>query len=414
MGDIIAMKKISGQIIKCMCVSLACVITMTACENSKNTTSDNMAEDKYALSYNFDSTFTSENSMSKCNDFAYLAPITGGLFEYDTVENKTVELPQIPQDNGDLHFGVINDAQLYDGQIFTSVYYMSNSDNGGNPTKFMLLNPNTGDSKELYSVEEKYSACRAVISDDGNIFYTANLFGDNNQKNPPEHTDEKGYDISYSLVKYDTNTKKETTLVNGVNFYYLTGDRIYFDRISNKNNSVHLYYTTYDDAENGKEPIDTGLDVGQHYLGYMWTVKDGIVYYACDDNKLSSYDTNTKEKADVFSSDSGIRTFGFWKDKIVFCSRYQDENNIYRSQISIYDTKTKEEKRVSTEVLNDDKDYDEKTSERPNGFIVSDDLDYFIMEVHSVLTTGSKYYKVYEDGTKEEFFESKWEEEILE
>lgn len=399
------------QITRWISAILLCCIILTSCGKTESDIQKNEIKDEYNFSYNFNNNFTSGDSINESGDFIYLSPISGGLFEYDTVEDKTVELPAIPYEDGALRGASIQGSQLYDGQIFTTVWYQINEGGGDNSTKFMLINPNTGEARQIYSVEEKYGAQSAVISDNGIIFYVANLYGDNNSSDPPEHIDENGYDISCSLVRYDTNSKEKTTLVDGVFNYFLKGDRIYFDRVNN-NNSVHLYYTTYEDAENGKKPVDTGIDVGKHYLGYMWTVKEDVIYYADDSGSLFSYDTQTSETSVVFSSKYSIRTFDFFGNKIIFSSRYKDENGIYRSQISMYDMKSKVETNISTEALAEDEDYDEKTSENPSNFIVSENLDYFIMETHQISGgCGSKYYKVYEDGTREEFFESGWDTE---
>jgi hypothetical protein len=275
----------------------------------------------------------------------------------------------------------------------------------------MLIDTSTGDFEEALSVDEKYGAQSAVISEDGNIFYTSNLYGDNNSDGA-EHSDSNGYDISYSLVRYNIDSKQTETLVSGVNNYYITGDRIYFDRIKNSDNSVRLYYTTFEYAESGAEPIDTGVDVAENYLGYMWTVKDGLVYYADDSGTLYSYDTDSKKTDSIFTSDKGIRHCGFWNDNIVFFSRYTDENNVYRSQISIYNTKTETETLVCEETLLDNENYDPADSEKPSNFIACDDenMDYFIMETNQVSGGGgSRYYKVYADGSSELIFESGWD-----
>lgn len=366
-------------------------------------------EDLYNLTYDFDADFTSMFSISRSNDFIYLSPMTGGLFEYDILKEKVVELPEISQQSGDFYTPMITNPQLYDGKVFVTSWYMSNAAGGDCPTNFMLVDANSGSVEEIYSVPEKHGAQCGVISDEGDLFYMSNLFGDNNVRNAPQHLDDNGYDIAYSLVRYNINSKQETVLVNGVNRYRITGDRIYFDRVKYSDNSVRLYYITFEDAEKGNPPTDTGVDVAKNFLGYMWTVKDGIVYYADDTGSLKSYDPESKKTEEIFRSEYGVRTFKFWGDKIVFFSRFPDKFDVYRSQISIYDTKTKTEKMVCSEKLKDDPGFDPINSENPFSFVAYDDMDYFIMETHQKSGCGSRYYKVFADGTKEQFYESGWE-----
>lgn len=370
-------------------------------------------KDLYEFCGDFESRLTSDNGMSKSESFVYLTPRIGGIYELDTNSGKVVKLPEFKKENDLMSGELISCVQLYDGKVFSLLWYLMNHSDEDNSTKFMTINANTGETECIYSVEDRFAADSAMVTKDDKIFYLKNLFGDydSSNKEESEHSNEQGYSIEKSLVLYDLKSKEEKTLVNGVNYYYITGDTIYFDRINNKDDSVRLYYTTFDDISENKEPVDTGVDVGVNYNGYMWTIRDGKLYYANDTGTLYLYDFETQKTEEVFSSEKGIRYFKFWKDKIIYTGRFLDGNYGHRSHVSMYDIKTKEETVVLLGALQTDEDYDEETSVLSDSFLASDDLDYFIMEVNHVTISGSRYYKVYEDGTKEQFFEVGWEKE---
>ena len=384
-------------------------VVIILCINIAGKEKETLETDKagvYSFNYDLNSRETSAFFINTSSNFMYFTPVEGGIYEYDMIENKLIDIyEKINTDNTD---EIISTVMLYDGKIFSC----RGSVDGKSPTKLSLYDPNMEKEEIISETDAKFQASDAVISTDGTVFYTVDIIGDGD---PEAHLDENGYECSRSLKCFCLDDKQEVTLVNGLYSYRIFDDRIYFDKMK-PSGALHLYYISFDESKNGTAPHDTGIDVGDDINGCMWTVRDGIIYYASDKTKeLRSYNTESDEIKTVFSSDKGIRKFDFLNNKIVYFTRYRDEGvNAYRSVICLYDPDSGEDKVICKGATEADKDFDPVSAEMPFGFAVIPDTEQIVVCSLQYGIGCTRYYKYDPSGENELISEISWDYSLSE
>ncbi len=383
-------------------IAIVCMSVFGSNKDKDKEKESNEADKSAAYSFNYDlnSRETSGFFINASGSFMYFTPVEGGIYEYDLVGNKQIDITE--KMNSSDQSVVVSTVMLYDGKIFSC----RGSVDGKSPTKLSLYDPTTDKEELISETDAKYQASDALISADGTVFYTVDTIGDGS---PQDHLDENGYESSRSLKSFRLDDKQEVTLVNGLYSYKISGDRIYFDKMK-PSGSLHLYYISFEEAKNGSAPHDTGIDVGDDINGCMWTVHDGLIYYASDDtNELRSYDTASGETKTVFSSDKGIRKFDFLNDRIVYFTRYRDkEVNAYRNVICLYDPASGEDKVICKGASDSDKDFDPVSAEMPFGFAVIPDTEQLVICSLQYGLGCTRYYKYSADGEGELISEISW------
>ncbi|MDE6148890.1 MAG: hypothetical protein K2F81_02185 [Ruminococcus sp.] len=360
-----------------------------------NKSNDNKVINKYEFIENETNMFMSD-VVGNSGDFVYFDDyVTSSYYEYDTVKEKRIKMPVE---------GLIAHYNFYNGDLYC-VHADSN-----NKLSIVKWDINTGDYETIYTppngVEGLY---HFAMTTDGLMFFL--------ERKPSSEVaigksveDEDGYIINYTLYIYNPKTNEKTAVVDGVDRYYVSGNRLYFDKVHFLKQTEEIFYIDFDKPE---EVIDTGIccrteeAVKNGYDGWFY-VDDEYIYYSGGTKNYyrRSIKDNEEELLYTYSDSEGYigRCIEFNGKQIIYVRCEFDNEVKFGAKLYELDTETKEVKNIwidtSEELLGD------YASFKGND-------EYYYLSTHPAnrlinegKILGCHYYLIYANGEKKLMYDN--------
>ncbi|WP_124101389.1 hypothetical protein [Ruminococcus sp. Marseille-P6503] len=389
-------KKIKISIITTAIIILAILVSLVIFLSNRN--SKNVTEEyKYQLINNETNLYISD-LVAYAGDFIYFNDyITNYYAEYDVYKDKQIQMPVK---------GQISDFNFYNGNLYCILYTEFEVDN--THLSIVKWDINTGNYETIYvppkGVDGLYNFS---MTTDGLMFFL--------ERKPTSEvsiqkfiSDPDGYNINYTLYIYDSETNEKTALAEGVDRYYIRGNRLYFDKVMVSDNTEDVFYLDFDDPD---KIIDTGIccrtaeAVKKGYEGWFY-VDDEYVYYSggTADYYRRSMKTDKEELLFTYTDSEGYiaRSLEFNGKQILYVRcKFNDEVE-FGAKLFELDTETKSNENIWTDT----------TSELLGDYAsFKNNNDFFYLSTYAGDYSGrTNYYIVYPDYTKKEIYRnSYWE-----
>ena len=222
--------------------------------------------------------------------------------------------------------------------------------------------------------------------------------------------DKDGYTINYTLYIYNPETKEKNALAEGVDRYYISGNRLYFNKVHFLKQTEEIFYIDFDKPE---EVIDTGIScrnedaVHNGYSGWFY-VDDEYIYYSggTENYYRRSIKNNEEELLYTYSDSKGYigRCIEFNGKQIIYVRCAFDNDIEFGAKLFELDTETKEVKNIWT-------DTQEELLVDYASFKGNDEFYYLSTSPANKLINegkkiGNHYYLVYADGNKKIIYDN--------
>ena len=274
-------------------------------------------------------------------DFIYFSDyVTNYYCEYDTLKDKQIQMPVK---------GLIAHYNFYNGDLYC---VHADSDNKLSIVKWDI---NTGDYETIYTPPEGVEGLyNFSMTTDGLMFFL--------ERKPTSEVaigksidDKDGYTINYTLYIYNPKTKEKNALAEGVDRYYISGNRLYFDKVHFLKQTEEIFYIDFDKPE---EVIDTGIScrnedaVHNGYSGWFY-VDDEYIYYSggTENYYRRSIKNNEEELLYTYSDSKGYVACNieFNGKQIIYVRCAYDNEVGFGAKLFELDTETKEVKNIWTD-----------------------------------------------------------------
>ena len=306
--------------------------------NNKNNISK--VVNKYEFIENEANMFMSD-LVGNSGDFVYFNDYNTSYYgEYDTLKDKQIQMPVK---------GLIAHYNFYNGDLYC---VHADSDNKLSIVKWDI---NTGDYETIYTPPEGVEGLyNFSMTTDGLMFFL--------ERKPTSEVaigksidDKDGYTINYTLYIYNPETKEKNALAEGVDRYYISGNRLYFDKVHFLKQTEEIFYIDFDNTE---EVIDTGIScrtkeaVKNGYDGWFY-VDDEYIYYSggTENYYRRSIKNNEEELLYTYSDSKGYigRCIEFNGKQIIYVRCAFDNDIEFGAKLFELDTETKEVKNIWTD-----------------------------------------------------------------
>ena len=358
--------------------------------NNKNNSSK--VVNKYEFIENEANMFMSD-VVGNSGDFIYFSDyVTNYYCEYDTLKDKQIQMPVK---------GLIAHYNFYNGDLYC---VHADSDNKLSIVKWDI---NTGDYETIYTPPEGVEGLyNFSMTTDGLMFFL--------ERKPTSEVafgasieDEGGYTINYTLYIYNPETKEKNALAEGVDRYYISGNRLYFDKVHFLKQTEEIFYIDFDKPE---EVIDTGIScrnedaVHNGYSGWFY-VDDEYIYYSggTENYYRRSIKDNEEELLYTYSDSKGYIcwTAEFNEKQIIYVRCAFDNDIEFGAKLFELDTETKEVKNIWTDTQ-EELLVDYNTFKGNNNY-------FYLTSCNTQETNCTTYYVINSDYSKKEMFKnSNW------
>ena len=350
---------------------------------------------KYDFIENETNMFMSD-AVGNSGDFVYFNDYNTDYYgEYDTIKEKQIKMPVK---------GLIAHYNFYNGDLYC---VHADSDNKLSIVKWDI---NTGDYETIYTPPEGVEGLyNFSMTTDGLMFFL--------ERKPTSEVaigksidDNSGYTINYTLYIYNPETKEKKALAEGVDRYYISGNRLYFDKVHFLKQTEEIFYIDFDKPE---EVIDTGIScrnedaVHNGYSGWFY-VDDEYIYYSggTENYYRRSIKDNEEELLYTYSDSKGYVACNIeFNGKQIIYVRCAFDNEVgFGAKLYELDTETKEVKNIWTD-----------TQEELLGDYASfkDNNEFYYLSTHPANKLlnegemiGNHYYLVYADGNKKLIYDN--------
>ena len=337
-----------------------------------------------------------ENSMytnlpsGNIGDFLYFNDfITDYYGEYDTLKQKQIQMPIA---------GDITDLNFYNGDL-----YCLHADSNGK-LSIVKCDVNTGNYETIYTPPEGVEGLyNFSMTTDGLMFFL--------ERKPTSEVavgasieDEGGYTINYTLHIYNPETKEKKALAEGVDRYYISGNRLYFNKVHFLKQTEEIFYIDFDKPE---EVIDTGIScrnedaVHNGYSGWFY-VDDEYIYYSggTENYYRRSIKDNEEELLYTYSDSKGYIcwTAEFNEKQIIYVRCAFDNDIEFGAKLYELDTETKEVKNIWTDTQ-EELLVDYNTFKGNNNY-------FYLTSCNTQETNCTTYYVINSDYSKKEIFKN--------
>ena len=359
----------------------------------KNTANKNI--DKYEFVKNETNMFMSD-VVGNSGDFVYFNDyVTSYYSEYDTLKQKQIQMPVE---------GLIANYNFYKGDLYC---IHADLDNKLSIVKWDI---NTGDYETIYTPPEGVEGLyNFSMTTDGLMFFL--------ERKPSNEVpvgtsikDDDGYIMDYTLYIYNPETKEKTAITQGVDRYYINGNRLYFNMIHFLDQTEEIFYIDFDKTE---EVIDTGIScrtkeaVENGYDGWFY-VDDEYIYYSggTENYYRRSIKNNEEELLYTYSDSKGYigRCIEFNGKQIIYVRCAFDNDIEFGAKLFELDTETKEVKNIWT-------DTQEELLVDYASFKGNDEFYYLSTSPANKLINegevlGCHYYLIYSNGEKKLMYDN--------
>ena len=361
--------------------------------NNKNNSSK--VANKYEFIENETNMFMSD-VVGNSGDFVYFNDYNTSYYgEYDTIKEKQIKMPVK---------GLIAHYNFYNGDLYC---VHADSDNKLSIVKWDI---NTGDYETIYTPPEGVEGLyNFSMTTDGLMFFL--------ERKPTSEVaigksidDNSGYTINYTLYIYNPETKEKKALAEGVDRYYISGNRLYFDKVHFLKQTEEIFYIDFDKPE---EVIDTGIScrnedaVHNGYSGWFY-VDDEYIYYSggTENYYRRSIKDNEEELLYTYSDSKGYigRCIEFNGKQIIYVRCAFDNEVGFGAKLYELDTETKEVKNIWT-------DTQEELLVDYASFKGNDEFYYLSTSPANKLINegevlGCHYYLIYSNGEKKLMYDN--------
>ena len=361
--------------------------------NNKNNSSK--VANKYEFIENETNMFMSD-VVGNSGDFIYFSDyVTNYYCEYDILKDKQIQMPVK---------GLIAHYNFYNGDLYC---VHADSDNKLSIVKWDI---NTGDYETIYTPPEGVEGLyNFSMTTDGLMFFL--------ERKPTSEVavgasieDEGGYTINYTLYIYNPETKEKNVLAEGVDRYYISGNRLYFNKVHFLKQTEEIFYIDFDKPE---EVIDTGIScrnedaVHNGYSGWFY-VDDEYIYYSggTENYYRRSIKDNEEELLYTYSDSKGYIcwTAEFNEKQIIYVRCAFDNEVGFGAKLYELDTETKEVKNIWT-------DTQEELLVDYASFKGNDEFYYLSTSPANKLINegevlGCHYYLIYSNGEKKLMYDN--------
>ena len=361
--------------------------------NNKNNSSK--VANKYEFIENETNMFMSD-VVGNSGDFVYFNDYNTSYYgEYDTIKEKQIKMPVK---------GLIAHYNFYNGDLYC-VHADSN-----NKLSIVKWDINTGDYETIYTPPEGVEGLyNFSMTTDGLMFFLERK-SSNEVPVGTSIEDDDGYIIDYTLYIYNPETKEKTAITQGVDRYYINGNRLYFNKIHFLDQTEEIFYIDFDKPE---EVIDTGIScrtkeaVKNGYDGWFY-VDDEYIYYSggTENYYRRSIKDNEEELLYTYSDSKGYVAcnIDFNGKQIIYVRCAFDNEIVFGAKLYELDTETKEVKNIWT-------DTQEELLSDYISFKGNDDFYYLRTHPANKLLNegemiGNHYYLVYADGNKKLIYDN--------
>ena len=360
-----------------------------------NKNNSSKVANKYEFIENETNMFMSD-VVGNSGDFVYFNDYNTSYYgEYDTIKEKQIKM---------LVKGLIAHYNFYNGDLYC-IHADSN-----NKLSIVKWDINTGDYETIYTPPEGVEGLyNFSMTTDGLMFFL--------ERKPTSEVaigksidDNSGYTINYTLYIYNPETKEKKALAEGVDRYYISGNRLYFDKVHFLKQTEEIFYIDFDKPE---EVIDTGIScrnedaVHNGYSGWFY-VDDEYIYYSggTENYYRRSIKDNEEELLYTYSDSKGYiaRCIKFNGKQIIYVRCAFDNEVGFGAKLYELDTETKEVKNIWTD-----------TQEELLGDYASfkDNNEFYYLSTHPANKLlnegemiGNHYYLVYADGNKKLIYDN--------
>ena len=306
--------------------------------NNKNNSSK--VANKYEFIENETNMFMSD-VVGNSGDFVYFNDYNTSYYgEYDTIKEKQIKMPVK---------GLIAHYNFYNGDLYC-VHADSN-----NKLSIVKWDINTGDYETIYTPPEGVEGLyNFSMTTDGLMFFLERK-SSNEVPVGTSIEDDDGYIIDYTLYIYNPETKEKTAITQGVDRYYINGNRLYFNKIHFLDQTEEIFYIDFDKPE---EVIDTGIScrtkeaVKNGYDGWFY-VDDEYIYYSggTENYYRRSIKDNEEELLYTYSDSKGYVAcnIDFNGKQIIYVRCAFDNEIVFGAKLYELDTETKEVKNIWTD-----------------------------------------------------------------
>ena len=355
----------------------------------------NKSIDKYEFVKNETNMFMSD-VVGNSGDFVYFNDyVTSYYSEYDTIKEKQIKMPVE---------GLIANYNFYNGDLYC---VHADSDNKLSIVKWDI---NTGDYETIYTPPEGVEGLyNFSMTTDGLMFF---LERESSNEVPVGTSikDDDGYIIDYTLYIYNPETKEKTAITQGVDRYYINGNRSYFNKIHFLDQTEEIFYIDFDKPE---EVIDTGIScrtkeaVKNGYDGWFY-VDDEYIYYSggTENYYRRSIKDNEEELLYTYSDSKGYVAcnIDFNGKQIIYVRCAFDNEIVFGAKLYELDTETKEVKNIWT-------DTQEELLVDYASFKGNDEFYYLSTSPANKLINegevlGCHYYLIYSNGEKKLMYDN--------
>ena len=386
-------KRIKITVISGLLIIISITVFLIFYFNNKNNSSK--VANKYEFIENETNMFMSD-AVGNSGDFVYFNDYNTDYYgEYDTIKEKQIKMPVK---------GLIAHYNFYNGDLYC---VHADSDNKLSIVKWDI---NTGDYETIYTPPEGVEGLyNFSMTTDGLMFFLERK-SSNEVPVGTSIKDDDGYIIDYTLYIYNPETKEKTAITQGVDRYYINGNRLYFNKIHFLDQTEEIFYIDFDKPE---EVIDTGIScrtkeaVKNGYDGWFY-VDDEYIYYSggTENYYRRSIKDNEEELLYTYSESKGYvaYTIEFNGKQIIYVRCAYDNEVVFGAKLYELDTETKEVKNIWT-------DTQEELLSDYISFKGNDDFYYLRTHPANKLLNegemiGNHYYLVYADGNKKLIYDN--------
>ena len=331
-------KRIKITVISGLLVIISITAFLIFYFNNKNNSSK--VANKYEFIENETNMFMSD-VVGNSGDFVYFNDYNTSYYgEYDTIKEKQIKMPVK---------GLIAHYNFYNGDLYC-VHADSN-----NKLSIVKWDINTGDYETIYTPPEGVEGLyNFSMTTDGLMFFLERK-SSNEVPVGTSIEDDDGYIIDYTLYIYNPETKEKTAITQGVDRYYINGNRLYFNKIHFLDQTEEIFYIDFDKPE---EVIDTGIScrtkeaVKNGYDGWFY-VDDEYIYYSggTENYYRRSIKDNEEELLYTYSESKGYVAcnIDFNGKQIIYVRCAFDNEIVFGAKLYELDTETKEVKNIWTD-----------------------------------------------------------------
>ena len=386
-------KRIKITVISGLLIIISITVFLIFYFNNKNNSSK--VANKYEFIENETNMFMSD-VVGNSGDFIYFSDyVTNYYCEYDTLKDKQIQMPVK---------GLIAHYNFYNGDLYC-VHADSN-----NKLSIVKWDINTGDYETIYTPPEGVEGLyNFSMTTDGLMFF---LERESSNEVPVGTSieDDDGYIIDYTLYIYNPETKEKTAITQGVDRYYINGNRLYFNKIHFLDQTEEIFYIDFDKPE---EVIDTGIScrtkeaVKNGYDGWFY-VDDEYIYYSggTENYYRRSIKDNEEELLYTYSDSKGYVACNIeFNGKQIIYVRCAFDNEVgFGAKLYELDTETKEVKNIWT-------DTQEELLVDYASFKGNDEFYYLSTSPANKLINegevlGCHYYLIYSNGEKKLMYDN--------